>query len=63
MLLEQKPESPCTIEGCRRPPLPGGRIDLNALLSGYIDSGIFLVWKPSQAVVGSEKREFEEKKF
>jgi hypothetical protein len=45
------------------PSCPVVQVDLNALLSGYIDSGLFLVWKPSQAVVGSEKREFEEKKF
>ena len=34
-----KPESLCPVESCVRSPLPDGRVDLNTLLSGYINSG------------------------
>jgi len=34
-----KPASLCPVENCVRSPLPDGRVDLNALLSGYINSG------------------------
>ena len=34
-----KPESICPVKGCAGSPLPGGRVDLRAMLSRYIYSG------------------------
>jgi len=42
-VVRAQPESLCPVCDCARSPLPGGRVDLRALLSGYIYSGFALV--------------------
>ncbi len=50
--VRAKPESLCPVEDCARSPLPDGRVDLSALLSGYINSGFAVAFASRKSQVG-----------